>query len=91
MCGIQFPLINIESFRIGDVGAQQHVAHQIEQACEEIGFFTIAGHGVSAELLADLHTASRAFFDLSLTAKNVVQAAHYGQRLYGRWYGTSGR
>ncbi len=75
------PLINIEPFHIGNALAKQSVAHQIGQACAEIGFFTITGHRISPQLLTDLQAAARAFFDLPLAAKNAVK-----QRTTGKGY-----
>ena len=40
------------------------VARAVGQACEEIGFFTISGHGVPRAVTQNLYSAARAFFDL---------------------------
>jgi len=45
------------------------VADQIQAACRERGFFYVTGHGVPAELLRGLETASAAFFGLPLEDK----------------------
>jgi isopenicillin N synthase-like dioxygenase len=41
----------------------------LRSACEEIGFFTVVGHGVSPEAIAQVADASRRFFDQGPAAK----------------------
>jgi isopenicillin N synthase-like dioxygenase len=41
----------------------------LRNACEEIGFFTVVGHDVSPEAIAQVADASRRFFDQSADAK----------------------
>src|SRR3954449_1135097 len=36
---------------------------EVAQACEEVGFFTIVGHGVAPALIEEVAARSRAFFD----------------------------
>jgi isopenicillin N synthase-like dioxygenase len=38
-------------------------AHEVRRACEEVGFFTVVGHGVPDELIDEVAARSRAFFD----------------------------
>ena len=38
-------------------------ADALRRACEEVGFFTVVGHEVPAELIAEVAALSRAFFD----------------------------
>jgi isopenicillin N synthase-like dioxygenase len=40
------------------------VARAVERACEEIGFFTLTGHGVPAAVTHNLYSTARVFFDL---------------------------
>ena len=39
-------------------------SREVERACEEVGFFTVVGHGVPDELVEEVASRSRAFFDL---------------------------
>jgi isopenicillin N synthase-like dioxygenase len=48
------------------------VVHAIDTACTEIGFFTIASHGVPAALVDRMLETSRAFFDLPAEEKQRV-------------------
>ncbi len=45
------------------------VVEDVRRACEEIGFLVIAGHGVDPELVAEVASLSRAFFDLPTEEK----------------------
>ena len=41
----------------------------LRRACEEIGFFTVVGHGVSALAIEQVSDGSRRFFDQAPAAK----------------------
>ena len=45
-------------------GGPAGVAAEVRRACEDVGFLTVVGHGVDAQLIADVAARSRAFFDL---------------------------
>ena len=56
------PVIDIAPFIHGGGVEKRAVADQVRRACEEIGFFSISGHGVSEELAVEairLGAASR--------------------------------
>ena len=55
------PLIDLNRWREGDRTA---VAAETDAALRESGFLMISGHGVSAELRADLRAAAKRFFAL---------------------------
>jgi len=48
------------------------VVRAVDAACTDIGFFTIAGHGVPAALVDRMLATSRAFFDLPAGEKQQV-------------------
>jgi len=56
------PLINLSPLRAG--GDPAPVVALVRDACEQIGFLTITGHGVAPAVVADAAGAARAFFDL---------------------------
>lgn len=63
------PVIDLApSFRDGAAG-RQRVAEAIRSACEEIGFFTVVGHGVPQATVAALEGKAKAFFALPLEEK----------------------
>ena len=72
------PLIDIGPFRRGDPGGRHSVPAAVGAACSEIGFFTLAGHGISPDLIDRTYTAARAFFDLPAEAKARVPLAPNG-------------
>ena len=47
---------------------------EIRDACETVGFFTVVGHGVPAELIEEVAARSRAFFDLPDAEKERFRA-----------------
>jgi isopenicillin N synthase-like dioxygenase len=50
----------------------QSIAAQLRQACEQVGFFSITGHQISPELIADILKATNAFHHLSLDKKQTI-------------------
>ena len=44
-------------------------AAEIRRACEDVGFFTVVGHGVPEETIDAISSGARAFFDLPETEK----------------------
>ena len=70
----QLPIVDIAPFRLGQSEGSRQAVETIGQACEEIGFFIIVGHGVSTQLIDKMYSISRAFFDLPLEKKRQVPA-----------------
>ena len=63
------PVIDIAPFLSGSPEGRRQVAAAVGQACEEIGFLIVKGHGVPRELVGDMYDVSRRFFDLPLDEK----------------------
>src|SRR5215472_5700208 len=59
------------------------VAEQIQAACRDRGFFYVTGHGVPAELLAELAAASAEFFALPVADKMEITMARGGRAWRG--------
>src|SRR4029077_12606910 len=70
------PVIDIAPFAAGADRAaareREGVVRAVDAACTEIGFFSIAGHGVPAALVDRMLETSRAFFDLPADEKQRV-------------------
>ena len=66
------PIIDFAPFRRGGPAERRAVARAIDDACRGIGFLVITGHGVPAELVAEIDGVSRRFFDLPLATKMAV-------------------
>ena len=62
MAGAEVPVIDIAPFLGGNEAARRAVAGAIDGACREIGFFTITGHGIPEELIAETRAQAVAFF-----------------------------
>src|SRR5881397_96886 len=65
----EIPLIDLSEARAEDVTARRRVSQAIDDACREIGFFAIVGHGVPDRLVDDLRRLGHAFFGLQLADK----------------------
>ncbi|RYZ07876.1 MAG: isopenicillin N synthase family oxygenase [Comamonadaceae bacterium] len=66
---LNVPVIDISPFRTGSAADKQEVARLVDQACRDIGFLVISGHGVDPDLIERTRAVSRAFFDLPAERK----------------------
>jgi len=71
MALLSVPIVDIAPFMAADAG-KRRVAAEVNQACEEIGFFVITGHGLAPRIADRVFAESRAFFDLPLDEKQRV-------------------
>lgn len=69
---LNVPVIDISPFTSGDATQRQIVAEQVDQACKDIGFLVINGHGVDPDLIERTRAISRDFFDLPLETKQRI-------------------
>jgi isopenicillin N synthase-like dioxygenase len=67
----------------GSAAARSAVASQIQAACRERGFFYVTGHGVPADLLDQLASASAEFFALPVEDKLEISMDHGGRAWRG--------
>jgi isopenicillin N synthase-like dioxygenase len=63
------PLIDVGPVFQGAPGAFETVAQDVRRACETIGFFYLAGHGVPQTVIDGAFAASREFHAIPLDAK----------------------
>ncbi|KAL6073115.1 2-oxoglutarate-Fe(II) type oxidoreductase-like isoform X1 [Balamuthia mandrillaris] len=75
----RLPIIDISPFvrkkgkESGDGGpTKAEVARQLRQACEEVGFFYVVGHGVPAALQEEARALAKRFFDLPQSEKDAI-------------------
>jgi isopenicillin N synthase-like dioxygenase len=66
------PLIDISGFTQGDED-RARVVREVRDACERIGFFLVAGHGVPEELVSAAYSDARNFFDQPLDEKLKIE------------------
>ncbi len=64
MTNATVPLIDIAPFLEGSPAGRRKVARAVADACEDIGFFAITGHGVSPDVINRLRRLSHEFFEL---------------------------
>jgi isopenicillin N synthase-like dioxygenase len=63
------PIIDLTPLRAGSAEDARAVVRAVDEACREIGFLVIVGHGVPQTLVDRAHAASRALFDLDVETK----------------------
>jgi isopenicillin N synthase-like dioxygenase len=72
------PMIDLSAFREADPEnpspEQKAVALELRQACEQVGFFYIKGHGCSKAILNEMNGAMNDLFNLSLETKLELEA-----------------
>ena len=66
------PVIDISLFKDGDATVRKCVAEKVAQACIEIGFLIISGHGIPSSTIQNIVTTSKRFFALDPTEKSKV-------------------
>ena len=65
----QIPVIDFGAVFAGEPGALARTARVVRDACEHVGFFYAAGHGVPEALIERTFAAARAFHALPLAEK----------------------
>jgi isopenicillin N synthase-like dioxygenase len=68
---MNIPVIDVAPYLHGR--EKQDVARQIGQACIEIGFFTIRGHGIPLAMIQQTNEAAHIFFDGAVADKRRFQ------------------
>ena len=66
------PVIDISPFKDGDATARKGVVEKVTQACVEIGFLIISGHGIPSSTIQNIVTTSKTFFALDPKEKSKV-------------------
>lgn len=78
----RLPVIDVAPLVAGDAG-RHAVAARIADACREVGFFYVVGHGVDRALQAQLVDESRRFFARPLEEKLAIAMARGGRAWRG--------
>ena len=74
MVGGHMPLIDVADFLRGEPSALDRIAAALRYACEHVGFYFLAGHGIPDGMVADTFAAAKQFHDQSLDAKMALKA-----------------
>ena len=84
----EVPVIDLSGAREGGPAARRLTAQAIDEACREIGFFAIVGHGVAEGLVDDVRRRAHAFFERplgdKLAARHPVEGMNRGYHAAGR-------
>ena len=70
----EIPLLDIGPYLAGAPGALEETASALRRICETVGFLSIVGHGVPADLIAATFVQAARFHGLPLDVKNQVKA-----------------
>lgn len=81
----RLPIVDISPFMSdgGDAARQANVAREIRDACVNIGFFYLTGHGIAEAELDELNDLGLRFFALPLEQK---MTAHAGKNRQGQGF-----
>lgn len=63
------PVLDLSDFLAGKSGALEELTGQLRQACMDVGFFYITGHGIDEELITATFEQSKRFHALPLDRK----------------------
>lgn len=66
---VTIPIIDLTAFSNGDTITRQNITKQIYQACHEIGFMYLQNSGISKDLIKQVFSYSKSFFNLPLEVK----------------------
>jgi isopenicillin N synthase-like dioxygenase len=69
------PIIDVGPFLAGDPVGRRAIPQAVARACEEIGFFTIVGHGIDPNTIGAATAAARAFFERPAAEKLAARSA----------------
>jgi isopenicillin N synthase-like dioxygenase len=63
------PTIDLAPYLTGDVSGKAAVAAAVDEACRNVGFLVVGGHGVPSELVAEMRAVTWQFLNLPLDIK----------------------
>ena len=65
----QLPVIDLGAYMANKPGSLELAAKQVREALENVGFFSIVGHGVPWEQVEEIYDWARRYHDLALETK----------------------
>jgi len=66
----QLPVIDLGAYLANKSGSLEFAAKQVREALENVGFFSIIGHGVSWDQVEEIYEWARRYHDLALETKH---------------------
>ena len=73
---LHVPVIDITPYREGTPEGKAAVAEQIGQACRDIGFLVVSGHGIPEDLIRKTYDVSKEFFALPHSENKTHHLSH---------------
>ena len=73
-----FARFDLGQFEAADPTARVDLARELDQICRDTGFLVLEGHGVDADVIANVWTAAKAFFAQSAALKQGVAPPYQG-------------
>lgn len=70
----EIPVLDLSDLRAGRPGALARIAGELRQACEQVGFYYLTGHGVPRDLVDRVFDEARRFHAQPLDAKLELKA-----------------
>ena len=67
------PVVDLAPYLEGGEDGKRAVASAIAGACEDSGFFCVTGHGIDEDLVARTRQVAKAFFNLPIEQKRLVE------------------
>lgn len=87
------PVIDLSKARNGNINERKALAQDICNACTEIGFITVKGHGIDQSIFDNVYKALDAFMALPLAQKEQcvtdVQPCYFQHNGFSPWLGES--
>jgi isopenicillin N synthase-like dioxygenase len=66
------PVIDLTGFAEGSSHVRDRVGVEVDRACSEVGFFSVVGHGVDDQVIAEAYAEAMSFFDLPMPERMAV-------------------
>jgi isopenicillin N synthase-like dioxygenase len=82
MVGGRMPVIDVSAVLRGKPRALEATAAEVRYANEEVGFYLLAGHGISDDLIADTYEAAASFHAQPMEAKLAPEGQHRQCRIH---------
>jgi isopenicillin N synthase-like dioxygenase len=73
-----FPVIDLAAFQSADADKKRQMGREVDRICRASGFLAVVNHGIPDEVIANVWSAARAFFDLPPAEKDKVRAPFPG-------------
>jgi isopenicillin N synthase-like dioxygenase len=65
-------VIDLTGFAEGSSRVRDHIGVEVDRACSEVGFFSVVGHGVDDQVIAEAYGEAMSFFDLPMPDRMAV-------------------